>query len=283
MLWRESARGVKGLNGARYVARSIQNERDENEDSFLVLSLMPEVGGSPLYLLVVADGMGGHEHGEEVSRESVSRFGLALTEQLVIAPSVNPPCWRPPPSENALRGALMSALVTTNDRIRQIVQQNRWVKAGSTIVAALLRGDEVAAVNLGDSPLFHYHARQRRTEQVTDDHTVAGVLLRAGLINAEMARVHEGKSRLEFFLGAESLPREEPFYQRALAPGDLLLLCSDGISGALAPEQIGAILAAAGGDLETAAERLIHVAGEAGETDNQTVVLWRHPGRGTAR
>ena len=283
MLRRGGNRSTTDTGGIEYTARSVQNGRDDNEDSFLIVSLMPEIGGQPFHLLVVADGMGGHEHGEEVSRESVSRFSLALMEQLIVTPSVNQPSKRPQFSAEGLRRALVSALTTTNDRVRQIVEQNHWVKAGSTIVAVLLRGNEADVVNLGDSPLFHYEARQHRIEQVTEDHTVAGVLLRAGLINAEMARVHEGKSRLEFFLGAEQLPREEPFYRRVLSPGDLLMLCSDGISGALTAEQIASILGGANGNLDIIADDLIQAANDAGETDNQTVILWRYTERNPAR
>jgi serine/threonine protein phosphatase PrpC len=96
------------------------------------------------------------------------------------------------------------------------------------------------------------------------------------MITPEMARVHEGKTQLEFFLGAERLPKEPPIQQLTLQEGDLLLLCSDGVSGALTEEQIGELVRDETASLDEIADRLIQAALDAGETDNQTVILWRH-------
>jgi hypothetical protein len=92
-----------------------------------------------------------------------------------------------------------------------------------------------------------------------------------------MAHVHEGKSRLEFYLGGPGLPREDPVQHFALEGGDILLLCSDGVSGPLWEAQIRDVLADPAGDLEQMADRLIEAATAAGETDNQTIILWRQP------
>lgn len=280
-------RPVEGARpaGPRFAVRSDQNGREENEDSFHLFALAPATGEPPVTFLSVADGMGGHEHGAEVSSEALRKVSLALFEELVVIPSLNsleafPPFGRAAHNsftpEN-LKRKLLSALAQANAHVRLMVERQGWTKAGSTAVVAAVNGRDVTAANLGDSPLFHYRAREGRLVQVTDDHTVAGVLMRAGVITPEMARVHEGRSRLEFYLGAETMPRDEPVHHFLAEPGDLLLLCSDGISGALTREQIESVLRETNGDLEEAAERLVTSAQAEGETDNQTLILWQLP------
>lgn len=260
-----------------YVVRGEQNQRDDNEDSFQVLTLGGRPETPPLILLAVADGMGGHAYGEHASRETLRKLSLALFEQLVLEPGLN----RPDPSApdvETVAAALRNAFEQASAHVRRMAEANHWGRAGSTVVAAVTWGDTAVVANLGDSPLFHYQARAGSLVQATEDHSVAGTLLRGGLISPAMARVHEGRSRLEFYVGCRELPRQVPIRQLTLEPGDLLLLCSDGVSAPLAEEKIAAILAAANGDLAGAADRLLAAALAAGETDNQTLVLWRHAG-----
>lgn len=272
-------------SSAAYAVRSEQNGRDKNEDSFHVYALAPLPHDAPLHVLAVADGMGGHEHGELVSLEALRKISHALFEDLIVEATLNrtdnlPPFRRPSAhqafSPERLKSAVLGALEQASAHVRRMVEVNGWKKAGSTAVVAIVCGRRVVAANLGDSPLFHFDARERRLRQITDDHTVAGVLMRAGVIAPEMARVHEGRSRLEFYLGAESLPKDEPAHSFETAPGDLLLLCSDGVSGALSLEELERCLGETS-DLEAKAERLVELSRETGETDNQTLILWRQP------
>ncbi|WP_202895500.1 SpoIIE family protein phosphatase [Iningainema tapete] len=133
--------------------------------------------------------------------------------------------------------------------------------------------------NLGDSSLFHYQTSKKQLTKITEDHSVAGVLLQAEMITTEMARYHEGRHRLEYYLGCANLPPESPVHQVALASGDLLLLCTDGISSSFSNEQMNKIFTNAGGNLDTLAEHLVTTAQRAGETDNQTLILWQHHGK----
>lgn len=261
------------------VVRSETNQRENNEDSFHICALTPALGQPPIIVLAVADGMGGHEYGEHVSREALRKMSLALFEQLILEPSINRLEPAAPVEIEALPQALMNALEQTNAHVRRMVESNKWRKAGSTIVVAAILDNTAVVANLGDSSLFHFQSNNRQLVKVTDDHTVAGVLLRARMITPEMARYHEGRHRLEFYMGCSQLPREAPLYQVKLSAGDLLLLCSDGISGSLLPEQIAAILADPGGDLAVIADCLLKASLDAGETDNQTLILWKHPGK----
>jgi protein phosphatase len=263
-----------------YAVRSEINQRHNNEDSFQIFALSLGWGRSLLPVLAVADGMGGHAHGEDVSREALRKISLALFEQLSVAPSLNqlqPPA---PPDANTLSAALQNSIAQANDYVKKMVDVNRWGKAGSTVVIAAILENTAVVANLGDSPLFHYRAKDGNLTQVTEEHTLAGVLLRQGMISPEMARSHFGRNQLSLYLGYPDFTTNlSPARQVAISPGDLLLLCSDGVSSVLEDEQIADILA--GSDLEEMANRLVAASRDAGATDNQTLILWRHPERKT--
>lgn len=253
------------------------NQRENNEDSFHIYDLyLP--AGQKLKILAIADGMGGHAYGEHVSREALHKTSLALFEQLCVDPVINNPRQtelRMQPGQIA--PAIWNALEQANSYIRKMVQTNKWGKAGSTIVMTAIFSNRAIVANLGDSPLFHYRATERSLKQITEDHTVAGALLRGGMITPEMALYHEGRSRLEFFIGVEALPHnKKPVYSVQLTPGDLLLLCTDGVSGRLDLHQIEAILANPANTLEAMADQLFEEALKKEETDNQTLILWRY-------
>lgn len=262
----------------QYVVRSQTNGRENNEDSFLIFTLSPGAGPSPIYLLAIADGMGGHAHGEHISRETLRKVSLSLFEQVCVEPSLNHPGARQPVAPDVMAAALWVALQQVNHHVRRMIENNRWDKAGSTLVLAAILEHRLVAANLGDSPLFHYRPDKRRLTKITEDHTVAGALLRANMITPDMAQHHEGRSRLHYYLGCEELPHEAPVRRLDLRPGDLLLLCSDGVSGSLTNGQIDQILADPSGNLAQMADRLLQAALAAGETDNQTLILWRHTG-----
>lgn len=257
-----------------WAALSRTNERENNEDSYMYLALPMGPPPGVLDFIAVADGMGGHEYGEHASRETLRRVGLALFERLSLERAILP---REGNDEQTghLSEILWNALELANAYIKRMVKANGWGKSGSTFVAAAIKGEQVVAVNLGDSPMF-YLPVGGHISQVTHDHTVAGVLLRAGMISPELARYHEGRGRLEFYVGVENLPRDPAIYQLTLKPGDMLLLCSDGVSGPFSPEEIEAILRDPGLSLTDKAVRLMDAAKEKGETDNQTLILWRH-------
>jgi len=256
-------------------AYSETNQRENNEDSFQVITITPTMS-QRIPLLCVADGMGGHEHGELVSREVLQSLGSSLFSSLSIARSLNfPPEEIAPVTLEELGEAISDGIYLANQRIQRIVEQNHWQLAGSTLVIAAILDDTVIAANLGDSPLFHYQADSKQVRKVTDDHTVAGILLKVGMISDEMARHHEGRNRLQYFVGCADLPREIiPVHTFSIAPEDILLLCSDGVSGSLSTEELTAIFTIPTASLSELAERLIAAAQEKGETDNQTLILW---------
>jgi serine/threonine protein phosphatase PrpC len=268
--------GVKTIHSS-YFVKSETNQRENNEDSFLIyrLPLIHDI----ITILAIADGMGGHAFGEQVSREALRKMSLALFEQLCIDPVINQQPVSQALDADSIGQALWNAFEQANVFIKRMVQINKWGKAGSTIVVAAISGNIAVVANLGDSALFHYEKSNGHLKKITDDHTVTGVLLRAGMITPEMALYHEGRNRLEFFVGAENLPRKVPLYSPfTLAPADLLLLCTDGVSAVLLHEQMEKIIAETDNDPETVAHRLFEAARQAGETDNQTIVIWQQGG-----
>lgn len=259
-----------------YAVRSEVNQRDNNEDSFQISQIVPIAGHEPITILAVADGMGGHAYGEVVSQEALKKVIGSLHEKLVIETSINR--LEKPQVDNAqtLSKALKESLETANAHVKRMVEANKWGKAGSTIVMAAVLNDMAVVANLGDSPLFHYQANSKTLKKITEDHTVAGVLLRFKRITPEMARYHEGRNRLEFYVGCDELPEDDPIYPVNLAQGDMLLLCSDGVSASFSDEQIGKIFAEGGNDIEKIADALLKASLDAGETDNQTLIIWQH-------
>lgn len=265
-----------GCGVPNYVVRSQINQRDNNEDSFLVIPICLGGQASPLYLLAVADGMGGHAHGEHISYQALKKLSLGLFEQLVTLPNLNHLQPTALTSQNLVQ-VLTDALPLVNLYIQKMIQANRWERAGSTLVVALILGNEVVVTNLGDSPLFYMNAAHQTCHQITEEHTVAGMLLRANLISPEMAQVHQGKNQLEFFIGCDHLPEPLPMHRFSLGAQDRLLLCSDGISGSLDLTLLQQLCSNVSLSLDEIADRLIEAALSAGETDNQTLILWESP------
>ncbi len=265
-----------GQTKQTYIVSSTTNQRETNEDSFQLFSLIPAIGQSLITVLAVADGMGGHAHGEEVSREALRKVSLALFEHLTVERSLNNLEKAPPLDTESLSQALLNALEQANAHVKRMVEANKWGKAGSTLVIAAILDDIAVVTNLGDSAMFHYQMSKGQLTKITEDHSVAGVLLRAQIITPEMAQHHEGRHRLEYYLGCPNLPPEPPVYQVTLALGDLLLLCSDGVSSSFSNEQMNKIFTEAGSNLSVIAEHLVMEARQLGETDNQTLILWQH-------
>jgi len=255
------------MKSPNYYARTETNQRENNEDCFNGFLIEDQGGQVPV--LVVADGMGGHEHGEDVSRQAVLKIEDFLKKTIQQIAAQSDPV-------QYLKHCLLDAIESANELVQRMVSVNGWDRAGSTIVIALVWQNKVIAANLGDSPLFHWNQKANELDRITQDHSVPGILAQAKLITEEMARYHERRGQLEFFLGNRTLPQPDPVYERTLEPGDLLLLCSDGISGSLDRERVRAILADSTIDLPDKADQLIQAARDEGETDNQTVILWRY-------
>ena len=232
--------------------------RDRNEDD---LAVHPELG-----LFIVADGMGGHAAGEVASRMAVAAVSAALL-------AAGPPSSRP--SLSSAGALLVSAIQRANATIFAAAQQDSAMQGmGTTIVAALTHGGRLAISHAGDSRA--YLARGRCLQRLTEDHNALNQCRDAGLDLAALPGLARYGHALTRAVGAaETIEVDTRFVQPE--PGDILLLCSDGLTCVVDDREIAAILVGCF-DLGAAAERLIARANEHGGPDNVTAVLVRWVG-----
>lgn len=222
--------------------------RRRNEDSYVL--------DPPLF--AVADGMGGAQAGEVASRLTAAAFREFHEAD------------RLPPDER-LHAIIQEANRRIYDRAHA---DSDFSGMGTTVTAALLTGGRVTIGHVGDSRA--YRIRNGELEQLTDDHSLVGDLMRSGRLTPEEADAHPQRSVITRALGTD---REVDVDTLAIEaePGDLFLLCSDGLTTMVADDDILGILAAAP-TLDDAARALVRAANTEGGEDNVTVVLFRVEG-----
>jgi len=227
--------------------------RPQNEDRWVA---DPEQG---LYL--VADGMGGEVAGALAAQVVVETLPALLRQRL---PGLDTLAT----SEAGQR--VQAALVELNDHLRAQSRNHPGLEGmGATVVLALIRDTQALIAHLGDSRAYLW--RQKRLKRLTTDHSVIQLLLHSGDITPEEAATHPARSHLTRFVGmpGEALPEVR---WQTLAPGDRLLLCSDGLTGMVSDREVLAILNRRLPPEETC-QRLIEAANAAGGQDNITVVI----------
>lgn len=203
-------------------------------------------------LYVVADGVGGHAAGLTASRTAVER-------------TVQEYYGDPDPD---IAQSLGRAIRVANDAIMQQADENpAFSGMGSTLVAAVLRGDELLVANVGDSRA--YLLRGRSTRQISRDHTWVQDQVDAGVLTPEQARAHPKRNVITSSLGV-SPDVGMDFFAEKLRAGDTVFLCTDGISGPVSSDEIFDILAK--NKPQKAAKRLVGLANERGGFDNSTAV-----------
>src|SRR5580704_8843942 len=219
----------------------------------------PERGRSHGWLFVLADGVGGQSQGEVASHAAVESVLANFRE----AGRGEPPL-----------GLLGRLVQQANGRVFEVALGAARAVAGmaTTIVACLLRHDRVAVAHVGDSRC--YLLRRGEIETLTRDHTMANEQVRLGVISRQEADEGETRHLLSRSLGGGLFVSVETS-EHQVFPGDVLLLCSDGLHGAVPPAEIQKILAPASTDLEIAARQLVEIANERDGSDNVSVQLIR--------
>jgi len=234
--------------------------RPLNEDSFLV--------DEAASLFVLADGMGGHNAGEVASREACRAFAEAATAKTAAGGA----------GASGAADAMRDAFAAANRSVFDMAAASEALRGmGATFVACRAAGGRAVIVHAGDARA--YLLREGRLERLTEDHSLVAELVRSGHIPAEEAADHPLRNRVTKALGVK--PEEEPGL-REIEPreGDEILLCSDGLWGALGDSEIADALASASG-IADRASALIGRANEAGGHDNITVILIQFGERGT--
>ncbi len=237
-----------------YLRTHVGHVRKSNEDSCFAA----EKDGC--LFAVVADGMGGHNGGEVASQivvEKAKRFlddnmTAAITPEsiIVLLSDCNKCVW-----EQALRNKALQGM-------------------GSTATLVLVRGNNALIGHVGDSRAYLY--RSGKLEQLTKDHSYVQMLIDNGYISKEEALHHPYRNIITRAIGSES-GIEVDTLTIGLLPGDVLLLCSDGLNNAVPDDKIAAILK---DGIEAAADKLIDAALVGGGLDNVTVVIAEMDGAG---
>ncbi len=222
--------------------------RSLNEDS---LCVSPEIG-----LFAVADGMGGHLAGEVASATALQMLEQELGRRLQKGEFPD--------------HALVDAVQGANRKIFELASSNQqWAGMGTTLTACLKREEVIYIAQVGDSRA--YLLREGRIAQLTEDHSLVRELVKNGGLTEEQALQHPQRNVLTRALGtAPSLTVD--LYLHKVGPGDLLLLCTDGLTGYLRPEEI-LFTVRTSPNLDTAARVLVDKALGAGGKDNITVIL----------
>ncbi|MEO8436743.1 MAG: PP2C family serine/threonine-protein phosphatase [Pyrinomonadaceae bacterium] len=260
--------------------------RRGNEDNFLVLDLSTSTtwtgsgGGESADLhrvdpgnaglvLVVSDGMGGALAGDVASRMAVD----SVREILVGEGAEKPNGFDPDVSlVDCLREATMYANVEIHNKS---LQDSRCSGMGATFTGAAIKGDTLDLVQVGDSRAYVLRGDQIRL--ATKDQSLVQQLVDVGQISEEEAETHMFRNVILQALGAQT--ELTPATARIkIRQGDMLLLCSDGLSGKLRADEIQQIVAKTSEDLSAACESLIQEANDRGGEDNITVILARFSG-----
>jgi PPM family protein phosphatase len=229
--------------------------RPLNEDA---VGADPEVG-----LFLLADGLGGYNAGEIASTMAVSTVLNRLTDELR--------CAQAEEREFDPRRTLNTALVEMNQAIyRAALNSSAFEGMATTIVVAWLFGGRLWTAHAGDSRL--YRLRGGELAQLTRDHSFSQELLDAGMVTEEEVRLLPAKNLVTRALGAGT-DVEPEIHDHDLAAGDVLLLCSDGLTEMVGPYEVAGLMNACLPDLAETARRLVDMANEAGGRDNTSVVL----------
>lgn len=238
--------------------------RDINEDSLLVLNFVwsNKSISRPAGLFAVADGMGGHESGEIASGmlvQSLARHAAAEWLASAVAPDDNPvdaPAW------------LTETIQSINTEIYELAHDGGY-EMGTTAVVALITGDQACIAHVGDSRAYRLNAGG--IERLTVDHSLVESLILAKQISPEEARVHPQGNVIYRTVGDRPQVTVDVQSIRLL-PGDMLLLCSDGLTGRLTDEAIHRLVMDADRP-QTACDLLVDAANQAGGEDNCTAIM----------
>ncbi|MFZ5975955.1 MAG: Stp1/IreP family PP2C-type Ser/Thr phosphatase [Bacillota bacterium] len=238
-----------------YCARShTGNHRKRNEDSY---HIPEDIAAKSLF--VIADGMGGFSYGNAASRATVDAVVKTMQGESRALPV----------------RMIFDAANAANILVRRIAQKvGRNTAMGSTLTLALVEGRQIYVGNVGDSRAYLLDAEKLCC--ITRDHTYVDELVRAGMITPGEARTHPQRHAITRAIGIRERVDIDVFEVQWEA-GDVLLLCSDGLSNHVEDAQIERMLRNRG-DLETVADALIETALDNGGEDNITVVLAQNTG-----
>lgn len=230
--------------------------RPTNQDIYR-LEVRPEKESA---FVLVCDGMGGANAGNVASRFAADSFLADAAGALDSAPD-----------EIMRHKTMLHALEKANDTVFGLAgRQPEFRGMGTTLVGAFVQGREASILNVGDSRAYLFDGETLR--QVSEDHSYVEEMRRLGRISAEDARTHPQKNLITRAVGVDATV-DGDLFEVELRDMDILLLCSDGLTGMVEDEKITEVLAKAG-TLEDKGRELLTLALEGGGRDNITVALF---------
>jgi len=258
------------------VISTVGNYREHNEDNFYVPGRKsvrhdaPPEGSTEMEtstldatnLFLVADGMGGQQAGEQASLMAIQIIPRVLLRRMGQGES----------DDKAIQKAIRESVAEANHEILGLSGAgSEYSNMGTTVVLALFRNDRVFVAGIGDSRA--YRLRKGRLEQLTEDHSLADALGKAGTITAAEVPHHKFKNVLYLYLGSKDA-RGGPEEVRCLdvQPGDRFLLASDGLTGVVDDEELARVLETCP-DPQRAARQLKQLALDNQSKDNVTCLV----------
>jgi len=251
-----------------YGATDVGLKREHNEDFFYV--------DDALGLYIVADGMGGHAAGEVASHAAIETIGNFVAS----AQRDRDFTWPFGIDKNLTteENLLLSAVKLANGEICGLAESKaEYNGMGTTVVGLKTDDGGFVAAHVGDSRLYRY--RDDKLDLLTSDHSWVNEQVARSLITEEEARTHRWRNVITRALG-NKYTIDVDISRTAVETGDVFLLCTDGLNGMIADQEIHRILRASAESAEIATRRLIQRANEAGGHDNITVLVIRVLGEG---
>lgn len=228
----------------------IGKKRALNQD--YVFASEEPVGNLP-NLFVVADGMGGHNAGDLASKVSVKTIVSSVRSS----------------KETDPKELLKEAVIEANSKIRKMANEDiNLTGMGTTVVVTTFNGHTLLVANVGDSRLYIIN---EKIKQITRDHSLVEEMVRLGGIDKESAKNHLDKNVITRAVGVEDTVQMD-FFKADLKMGDVVLMCTDGLTNMLEDNEIQSILETQG-DIVKKAQLLIKSANNKGGRDNIAVIL----------
>jgi PPM family protein phosphatase len=243
--------------------QSVGKQRELNEDSLLALTttLAGNSGSLPFGIYIVADGMGGHQYGEVASNAAIRIVAGHIIRRF------QPYLFniKPSPPDESLQEIMQAAVREANKII-----QSEAPSSGTTLTAALVLGQQVTIAHIGDSRAYHVFP-DGRSEVVTRDHSLVKRLEELGHISPAEAENYPHRNVLYRALGQGEILEADVFTVSFPQTG-YLMLCSDGLWGVVADQDISKIIREAP-SLQRACQNLVEAANVAGGPDNISVII----------
>ena len=226
-------------------------KRKNNEDAFFVI---PESN-----VFMVADGVGGNNSGDIASRTTISRIAEFIRNNALSGAS----------GETGIYDYFRQCLEDVNKNVYDMSKRSpENTGMATTVTIAYLEGDNAHVVNVGDSRAYLYSSGI--LTQITEDHTYVNALIKEGAITKEEAQFHAKKNVITRAVGGEAVISPD-FFSVEVKPGDILVLCTDGLYGEIGDENINRLLTS-GGSMEEICTNLVNKANQCGGHDNITVI-----------